>query len=236
MPSREKPVYDQARFHNLKTDKSTFEALEWENRGPKVLLVHGWSGRGTQFFKIIEGLLEKKFHVFAINAPGHGNSEKKKTNLFEFIDAIEIMVSQFGQFPFAIGHSLGGMAIFNALERNLNAQKIVTIGSPANIRNVVFDFCDRLEVSHQIGERIIAKIEDRYRMNSDNTSTDFLAGKFNPPGLIIHDVDDLDIDISNAEALKEKWPDANLVITEGKGHRKILMDIKVIDTIVGFLQ
>ncbi|HAD96138.1 MAG TPA: alpha/beta hydrolase [Cryomorphaceae bacterium] len=210
--------------------------MEWGNEGPRVLLVHGWSGRGTQFFKLIEELLEKKFHVFAINAPAHGDSKQKKTHLFEFVDAIEIMVSQFAQFSLAIGHSLGGMAIFNALERNLSAEKIVIIGSPANIQNVVLDFCDRLQVSHKIGHRIIERIEKNYHMSSEEASTDFLANKYNPPGLIIHDVDDLDIDINNAYDLQERWPNANLVVTEGKGHRKILMDIKVIDTIVGFLQ
>ncbi len=236
LPQREKEAFQKARHHRLKTDQSEFEAMEWEGEGPKVLFVHGWSGRGTQFFRIIEALQEKKFHVFAINAPAHGGSSKKKTHLFEFVDAIEVMVSQFGHFPYAVGHSLGGMAIFNALKRNLKPEKIVVIGTPANIRSVVMDFCDRVQVSQKIGNRIIAKIEERYKMNSNEASTDYLAGNYNLPGLIIHDIDDLDIDISNAHSLKEKWPNANLVITEGKGHRKILMDIKVIETIVGFLE
>ncbi len=235
-PERELPVYDQAVKHRLMAGNSPFTACEWGEKGsPRVILVHGWSGRGTQFFKIIESLIEKGFHVIAIDAPAHGGAKQKRTHLFEFVSAIEITVEHFGQFKYAIGHSLGGTAIFNAMLRNLKAEKVVTIGTPDNIPNVISDFCEKVGASDKIGKRIEKYIENRYSMKTSDASTDELASRINPEGLIIHDLEDQDVSAENAKALAQKWPNATLLITEGLGHRKILMDEKVIDTIIGFL-
>lgn len=235
-PEREKPIRDKAKIHHLSTGKSDFIGYEWGTKGgPRVLLVHGWSGRGTQFFKIIEALLNKGFHVFALDAPAHGESKQKKTHMLEFVDSVEVMEEKFGPMDYALGHSLGGMAIFNAMKRNLCVRKIVLIGTPDNIRHVVQDFCEKVHASTKVAEGIITNIENRYSMKIENASTDELANKFNPQGLIIHDKNDQDISVLNAENLATFWPNADLVITEGLGHRRVLMDQNVIDSILGFL-
>ncbi len=236
LPEREKAIRKKATKHKLHTDKSPFTLLEWGNpQAKRVLLVHGWSGRGSQFHKIIEALLEKGFYVVAIDAPAHGGNKQKHTSMLEFVDAIEVSQNQFGPFDYAIGHSLGGMAIFNALEANLKPNKIVTIGTPDNIRHVVLDFCEKVHASPKVAERIIKKIENQFVMKTEHASTDYLAQKFNPAGLIIHDEDDRDVGVDNAIELAKHWPNANLIITKGLGHRRVLMEQKVIDAIVGFL-
>ncbi len=236
LPEREKAIRKKATKHKLHTGKSPFTLLEWGDANAKrVLMVHGWSGRGSQFQKIIEALLEKGFYVVAIDAPAHGGNRQKKTSMLEFIDAIEVSQDKFGPFDYAIGHSLGGMAIFNGLRTNLFVSKIVTIGTPDNVRHVVGDFCEKVNASPKVAERIIKKIESQFVMKIEHASTDYLAQKFNPDGLIIHDEDDQDVGIENATELAKHWPNANLIITKGLGHRRVLMDQKVIDSIIGFL-
>lgn len=237
LPSREKPIRDVAIKHPMHTFRgSSFMLYEWNGQGSKVLLVHGWSGRGSQFFKVIENLKTKGFHVFAIDAPAHGYSRQKKTHMLEFVEALVEVQKKVGPFKFAIGHSLGGMAIFNTLPLNYSYQKIVVIGTPDNIPHVVQDFCDKVKASKKVAARIVRSIETRYSMNVYEASTDYLAGKFNPQGLIIHDENDQDISVKNAKELAKQWPKARLLITRGLGHRKVLMDQQVINSIVGFLQ
>ena len=72
-------------------------------------------------------------------------------------------------------------------------------------------------------------------MKPEEASTDYLATKFNPAGLIIHDENDQDVGVENALELAKHWPNANLIVTQGLGHRKVLMEQKVIDAIIGFL-
>lgn len=236
LPEREKPIRERAKKRKLRTARSPFLLYEWGNpEGIKILLVHGWSGRGTQFYKIIEKLVERGFHVFAFDAPAHGGSPQKKTHMLEFADAIVLTEEKFGPFTYAIGHSLGGMAIFNAMKRNFSVRKVVVIGTPDNIRHVVEDFCEKIHASNRVADGIVSHIEKRYSMKIEEASTDHLANKFDPGGLIIHDEDDQDISIENAKALARFWPNASLVITKGLGHRRVLIDQKIIDAIMGFL-
>jgi len=43
-------------------------------KGPRVLLVHGWGGRGSQLGAFVEPLVSCGFSVVAFDAPGHGES------------------------------------------------------------------------------------------------------------------------------------------------------------------
>lgn len=89
----------------------------------KVLLVHGWSGRGTQLFKIADELLENGYSTVSFDAPAHGKSKGDTTIMSEFIASILEIEKQFGPFEIAIGHSLGGMSVLNAIKDGLKVKK-----------------------------------------------------------------------------------------------------------------
>jgi pimeloyl-ACP methyl ester carboxylesterase len=238
-PKREVPWKKASERFNLSTSKSKFTAYKWSNKGEanhgKVLLVHGWSGRATQFFAVGKAIQKAGYTVYGIDAPAHGNSTQKSTTMLEFVDAIEVMFNQFGKFDCVIGHSLGGMALFNAIDRFNISSKIVIIGTPASVPHVVNDFSEKVGGSEEVARRICARIERDFQVDLEQISTNYLASKHNLMGLIMHDENDLDVSIDNARAVALKWPNANLVVTKGLGHRRILMDRGVIDTIVGFL-
>ncbi len=56
-------------------DGSHVETWTWGN-GPRVLLVHGWGGRGAQLGAFVEPLVSRGFSVVAFDAPGHGASRR----------------------------------------------------------------------------------------------------------------------------------------------------------------
>ncbi|MCV6631792.1 MAG: alpha/beta hydrolase, partial [Flavobacteriaceae bacterium] len=95
----------------------------------KILLVHGWSGRGTQLFKIAEMFVELGFETISFDAPGHGKSPKSRTNMREYIHCIEFLEQQHGPFQCAVGHSLGGMSILNSAARFLQVEKLICVGT-----------------------------------------------------------------------------------------------------------
>ena len=84
----------------------------------KVLLVHGWSGRGTQLVKIADELVQMGYQIISFDAPAHGKSQGKNTLMPEFIASILEIEKQFGPFEFAIGHSLGGLILCPTNSRN----------------------------------------------------------------------------------------------------------------------
>ena len=62
----------------------------------KILLVHGWSGRGTQLFKIADALLKIGYSTISFDAPAHGKSQGTTTIMSEFIHSILEIEKQFG--------------------------------------------------------------------------------------------------------------------------------------------
>ena len=54
----------------------------------KILLVHGWSGRGTQLVKFAEEFLKLGYATISFDAPAHGKSKGRTTLMPEFIETI----------------------------------------------------------------------------------------------------------------------------------------------------
>jgi len=200
-----------------------------------VLLVHGWSGRATQFYALAPGLEKAGYKVFSFTAPAHGSSDDEETHMLEFADCIKYLHEKYGPFDAMIGHSIGGMAILNAIEQGVKTNKIVLLGVPGYIKDVVADFCHRLGLNKKVEQKLLSYLRTQYGDDIEAFSTTRLAEKMNIPGLIIHDVDDRDVDIEFARQNHKVWPKSKLVETNGLGHRLILSDANVIKKITEFI-
>lgn len=201
----------------------------------KVLLVHGWSGRGTQLVKIADEMLKLSYSTVSFDAPAHGKSAGKTSNMTEFIAGILELQDKFGPFEFAIGHSLGGMSILNSIKRGLKVQKAVIIGSGDIVEDIMDDFVEKLGMNIAISTKMRAGFEKKIGETMDSFSAYIAARDVHIPVLVIHDKDDDDVPVKAAYHINENLKGSELVITEGLGHRKILGDTKVIKKIIEFL-
>ena len=201
----------------------------------KVLLVHGWSGRGTQLFKIADELLQKGFSTVSFDAPAHGKSSSKTTIMPEFIASILEIEKQFGPFEFAIGHSLGGMSILNAIKQGLSIKKGVIIGSGDVIQDILDDFVLKLGLKPETASMMKIHFEKKFGEAMENYSASFAAQSVEIPVLIIHDKHDDEISIKAAHNIHRNLRYVEILITEKLGHRKILGDKKVIESIIKFI-
>ncbi len=237
-PEREDKLYSAARKSILKNNLGNdFELMVWGEENEKsILLVHGWSGRGTQFHKLIEELLKHKWKVISFNAPAHGFSKQKQTSLLEFTYCCLQITNELGPIDFAIGHSLGSGALLNALDQGSNFKKIVSIGTPATIGMVVEDFSKLIGGSPKIASGILKHIENNFKVDVSKISSNYLAEKYNPEGLILHDAEDADVPVKNAQLLHKSWTNSSLHLSSGLGHRKILNHEDSISRIIAFLE
>lgn len=206
------------------------------NSTKKVLLVHGWSGRGTQLFKIADELLKKGYSTISFDAPGHGKSAGNKTLLPEFVAAILELQKLQGPFEFAVAHSLGGMSILKAIVDGLIIKKAVIIGSGDIIQDIIDNFIKNLKLSKKVGLLMNRYFEKKSGTTMESLSSYISAQKVSIPVLIIHDLNDDDVNVSCAYNIHKHLAGSELLITEHLGHRKILGDKKVIEKLITYLK
>ena len=208
---------------------------EYGKSNKKVLLVHGWSGRGTQLVKIADELLKMGYMTISFDAPAHGKSKGNSSIMIEFIASILEIEKQYGPFEFAIGHSLGGMSVLNAIKQNLQVKKAVIIGSGDIIQDIIDDFICKLQLRPEYGIKLRNHFEAKFGGKMDDYSAYKAAEKTEIPVLVIHDKDDDDVSVKAAYHIQKHLKQSEIMITEGLGHRKILGDEAVIQKITAFL-
>lgn len=202
----------------------------------KVLLVHGWSGRGTQLFKIAETLVKQGFSVVSFDAPAHGKSTGNSSIMLEFIESIREIDSKFGPFEAAVGHSLGGMALFSAVKDGFKVNHLVTIGSGDVVKDIIDDFISKINLKKTTGLLLSTHFEKKYGKTMDSFSAYLSAKEVTIPVLVIHDENDDDVPVSASIHIHEQLKNGSLYITKKLGHRKILGDEKVIAKTIDFIR
>lgn len=205
------------------------------NGKKKILLVHGWSGRGTQLVKIADKLIDLGYSTISFDAPAHGKSKGNSSIMIEFIASILELEKQLGPFEFAIGHSLGGMSILNAMREDLKVKKAVIIGSGDLIQDIIDDFIKKLKLKSEIGFKLREHFEKKYGVEMNYYSSSNAAKEVSIPVLIIHDENDADVNVKVAYNINKNLMDSELIITKNLGHRKILGNTEVIKRIVEYI-
>jgi pimeloyl-ACP methyl ester carboxylesterase len=201
----------------------------------KVLLVHGWSGRGTQLCSIADKLLKAGYSTVSFDAPAHGRSPGKTSDMTEFIAAILELDKRYGPFEYAVGHSLGAMAVLNSIKQGLKVQKAVIIGSGDVIEDIMNDFAKKLGMDFATAQLMIKLFEKKFNTTINSYSAYIAAQSVKIPVLMFHDEEDTDVPVTAAANIYSHLENGELIITHGLGHRKILGDSKVIKRIVEFL-
>jgi pimeloyl-ACP methyl ester carboxylesterase len=237
LPKREEEMDNKSRQEIvlIPSLKKSINVYHLGDSPKKVLLVHGWSGRGTQLVSIADKLIKSGYSAVSFDAPAHGKSTGKTSDMTEFITSILLLEQQFGPFEFAIGHSLGAMAVLNAIKRGLQVKRAVIIGSGDVIRDIMIDFTKKLGMNIAIGELMIKMFEKKFGETINNYSAYIAAKDVHIPVLVLHDENDTDVPVSAARHIYKHLPNGQLIITQGLGHRKILGDKAVIKNITDFL-
>jgi pimeloyl-ACP methyl ester carboxylesterase len=201
----------------------------------KILLVHGWSGRGTQLVKFAEAFEKLGFQIVSFDAPAHGKSPGNTTSMLEFIGSIFEIEKQFGPFEAAIGHSLGGMSLLNAVKQGLQIKRLTIIGSGDIVKDIIDDFVKKLQLNSKIGDLLRIHFEKKSNRTMDSYSSFHAAAEISIPVLIIHDENDEEVPVSCAHHIHQHLKNGDLMITQNLGHRKILGDAAVIQKTIQFI-
>lgn len=202
----------------------------------KILLVHGWSGRGTQLFKIADELIKAGYSTVSFDAPAHGKSPGKLAIMTDFIETILEIERQFGPFKAAVGHSLGGMTLLNSVKKGLAINHLAIIGSGDIVTDILDDFVAKLELNPIISSQLRLYFEKKYGEEMDSYSGYKSAMDISIPVLVVHDKNDPEVPMSAGINIHKHLKNGELFLTEGLGHRKILGNHSVIEKVIKFIK
>ena len=237
-----RPVREQVMHeHALQTScyvpeiDKVIQVFRFAGKGPKVLLLHGWSGRGTQLFAFADELRKSNAEVVTFDMPAHGQSLGNKTNIVELVACIKEVHAKYGPFDHAIAHSMGSMALLRALRDGILMKSVAIIGSGDKIRNVFYRFSEQLQFSDKVTEQMIQAVEKKFGMNLESYSSSMSLEHLEMPLLIVHDKDDKETPFVYSKDLHEIANNSELLLTSGLGHHRILRDSKTVQHIVQFI-
>ncbi|MFZ1866436.1 MAG: alpha/beta fold hydrolase [Polyangiales bacterium] len=210
------------------------QAWSW-GQGPTVLLVHGWNGRATQLGGFVKPLVDRGYRVVAFDAFGHGQSPGRRLSLPELAVCVRQVTDELGGVYAIIAHSLGGAATTLALAEGLLIERAVFISPPADPRAFLETFGSVLGITSDVRSRLKQRIERRLAMPMEDMLVNVIARSMRVPVLVIHDRDDKEVPVEAGRSIAGAWPGAELLITEGLGHQRILRAERIAHVAVRFI-
>lgn len=198
------------------------KAWRWGNSEAVVGLVHGWSGRGSQYFAWIHPLLDAGLSVITFDAAAHGDSPGSRSSLPELAQNILAVQAATGPWVGVAGHSLGAAATLLALEFGLAAERVIMIASPAEVERMIALFAKGMGLNADVKKRMQKRLENRLSVEVDTLNLKQMATRRKEKALFIHDLDDREVNWGSGERLSKSWPGARLLSTKGWGHVRVL--------------
>ena len=209
-------------------------ATAW-GAGPTVLLVHGWEGRGAQLGAFVDPLVAAGYRVVALDGPAHGDSPGVTTTGPEFARALVATRDVVGPLAAIVGHSFGGFTSLLAVSRGLPTSRIVTIGTPGSVPEVLRDFLRLIKLPDAALPSMIASLEARVGAPMASFEVEAFAPTIDVPVLVVHDTDDREVPYEDGRRLADVFG-ARLLTTNGLGHRRILFAPDVVAAVVEFIE
>ena len=212
--------------------------------GEAVLLLHGW-GTDHQLFAPLTRLLAKKYHVYALDFPGFGQSPEPAAPwrvddyadlVLGFLRALDIKSCAL------LGHSFGGRVIIKLCARRLvepRVPKVILMGA-AGIKPTPGKKSKRRARRYQLGKKLLKpfpRLAEAWRdrhgsadykaasplmrqvlVNTVNEDLAPLLPLIQPPTLLIWGRDDTATPLADGQRMEREIPGAGLVVLERCGH------------------
>ena len=115
-------------------------------------------------------------------------------------------------------------------------KKAVIIGSGDLIQDILDGFVLKMQLKPEVASMMKAHFEKKNAIEMESYSASFAAQSVEIPILVIHDENDDEIAIKAAHNIHRNLKKGEILITQKLGHRKILGDKNVIESILNFIK
>jgi pimeloyl-ACP methyl ester carboxylesterase len=244
MDAEDAPVVARATRRSLVLGRGRIHALEWRPEQPPaaaprpaVLLLHGWGSHAARFGSFVEPMLESGWRVIALDAPAHGESSGRRSDLGQFRDALGAALDELAPVRAIVAHSLGAAAATWLLadEPHRDVRSLVVVGMPRDVGYMMESFMLVLDLRDDVRELLRRRFVARFGTAPEGFSAHALATRLRVPTLVVHDEDDDVAPIEHATRFAVDLDRGRLTITRGLNHSGPLRDATTIANIVAFV-
>ncbi|TQF71160.1 alpha/beta fold hydrolase [Pseudoalteromonas luteoviolacea] len=212
------PLPESMRTRKLDSQYGAINVVE-AGEGPTVIFTHGWSGSVTQFYPLMQKLVEKGHKVVGFDHYGHGKSEGRFANLPLFIKGLKTVMSAYDDHNVKgiVSHSMGTIGALNATH---DARHVLIAPT--------FDFYNSFQqrilstgLANQLFEKLLNEVETEHGMAFKELQPELHMEKQGQL-LVVHDKDDKYAPYSHTQEQVGLHEHASLSTTSGQGHGRII--------------
>lgn len=227
----------KAQSRRLRFGSGELAVYEW-GAGPAVLMVHGWGSHALHMGRMVLPLVDAGFRVVSFDAPAHGASSGRSTDLVEFASAVAAVAASTGPVHCILAHSFGAsMALYAHRDWGIGAGRIVAISSFDDCNWFIEAFGRHIGLSGAVLSDIRGMLVERYsgRINWSRMSVVDMLRHAGLPALVVHDQDDEEIAFAHGQSLAAASPQTQFHATRGHGHHRVVRSTAVIERVVQFV-
>lgn len=206
----------------------------WKGNNHKILLVHGWESNSWRWEKFLPHLQKTGSTIFAFDAPAHGFSTGKEFTVPKYANTIAEFVKIHNP-NVLIGHSIGGAACiyYQYLHQNKNIDKMILLGAPSDLKNLIINYCNMLSLNSRLQFHLENTFSEKFKRQVNDFSANKFAMDIATKALVVHDIHDTIVALSEAEKIKSNWKNATYIETKNLGHS--LHDDALYQKLIDFL-
>lgn len=237
--NKERQILEQAESSAMQLKEGvSIRIYQWGEGGKLAMLFHGWESNAGSLGAFVEPLLDLGYKVVAFDAPAHGSSGGKKSNLLYFKSAAKQLVDKMEVPSLAIGHSLGANAIImTAFEEKWKMEKLILISPLNRLMGVFEEYKSILKIPDSLFRQFIKNFSEitGYEL-SDFYFHDYGRKLDLDQVLIVHDKNDQVTPFLDSVNMNKQWGQSLLLPIEGSGHYKIVWSKEAIEKSLNFIK
>ena len=202
--------------------------FRWGDGSRKALLIHGWESNLGRMLPFVEPLLTAGYQVISVDGPAHGLSDFQTTDVYDFGSAMGKIIEEEDGVELIVAHSYGAAAtLFMLHERpGLAPQQMVCLAPMADMEIHLSIYQLVTGLSDRMMGHVVRRIEQQLPTPPGCRDWNLLhiPPQLNFPSLIVHDTEDQIVPVHWGHRMATAWTGAELMLTSGLGHNRILRE------------
>jgi pimeloyl-ACP methyl ester carboxylesterase len=218
----------------IQIQQHSIQTYHWAGKGSRVLLLHGWENNTYRWKKLIKLLNAADFDIVAMDAPGHGASNGKHFDAYQYSKTIQAVCNYY-QPEHIVAHSIAGFTAMYYLSHTGNAgiKSLISLAAPDRLIELTQFFCRLLGFNKRLMKAYDKEFTNYFPMPQQYYNASDFVKKLHIQGLIIHDENDALNKFSDGISIHKNWSNSEFIATKGLGHS--LQHDTINTTIVEFL-